>query len=123
MGDSSPDGVKVCVFANAFHSLQVFNEGGSPATMPVVHKEQINNMDYKDYYCTLVPHAQPSITKLVMEGSENCLRSEVKPGPPLTFDEPAGTVASSHVYQAAAKALPNVRILHQGGRALYEDET
>jgi len=118
---SSPDGVKVCVFTNAFHSLQAFNEGGAPATMPAIQKAQINNMDFKDYYCAL-PETQPHITKLVMEGSENCLKSVVTPGPPLTFDEPAGPVASAHVYQAAAKALPNVRILHQGGRALYDDE-
>ena len=61
-----------------------------------------------------------------MEGSENCLKSEVKPGPPLAFDKPQATTASAHVYQAAAKALraqnADLRILHQGGRALYDDE-
>merc|ERR1712025_746193 len=68
--DSSPDGVKVCVFANAFHSRQAFKEGGAPSTMPFVHKEIINNMDFKDFYCSLVPEVQPHITTLIMEGSE-----------------------------------------------------
>jgi len=120
--DSSPDGVKVCVFANAFHSRQAFREGGAPSAMPTVQKEHINNMDFKDFYCSLVPVTQPHITTLIMEGSENCLKSEVTPGPPLSYDEMAATVASAHVYQAAAKALPHVKIVHQGGRALYDDE-
>jgi len=123
---SSPDGIKVCVFANAFHSLQAFNDDGAPAVMDIAQKDRINDMDFKDFYCSLVPFAQPNIKKLIMEGSENCLKSEVKPGPPLAFDKPQATTASAHVYQAAAKALraqnADLRILHQGGRALYDDE-
>merc|ERR1711871_542452 len=49
-------------------------------------------------------------------------------GPPLHFHD-AVTVASAHVYQAAAIALrasqpegQAFRMLHQGGRALYADE-
>jgi len=63
-----------------------------------------------------------------MEGSENCLKSEVQ-GAPLNFSEPGATVASAHVYQAAARAMranqpegQSFQMLHQGGRALYEDE-
>jgi hypothetical protein len=63
-----------------------------------------------------------------MEGSENCLKSEIK-GPPFNFSEPRATIASAHVYTAAAKALcaslpdgESLQMLHQGGRALYDDE-
>merc|ERR1712127_363567 len=43
--DSDPDGIKVCVFANAFHSLQALKEDGalnadgSPLDMAFVDKE------------------------------------------------------------------------------------
>jgi len=64
-----------------------------------------------------------------MEGSENCLKSEVSPGPPLNFGEPKATTASAHVYQVAARALQTTQpegqefeMYHQGGRALYADE-
>jgi len=124
--DSSPNGIKVCVFANAFHSLQAFNDDGASSDMAVVEKEQVNDMDFKDYYCSLVPRMKEGIQKLIMEGSENCLKSEVRQGPPLNFDEPQATTATAHVYQAAARSLiawnPNLQMLHQGGRALYDDE-
>jgi len=124
--DSSPDGFKVCVFANAFHSLQVFKDGGAPTEMAVVDKEITNDMDLKDYYCSLVPKTQPNIKIVVMEGSENCLKSEASPGPPLNFREPRATTASVQVYRAAAMALramqPEVKMFHQGGRALYANE-
>merc|ERR1712070_411142 len=45
------------------------------------------------------------------------------------FGEPRATIASAHVYQAAARALcacqpvgQSFQMLHQGGRALYHDE-
>jgi len=129
--ESDPDGIKVCVFANAFHSLQALKEDGalnadgSPLDMAFVDKEHVNNMDFKDFHCSIVPKMQPHIKKLVMEGSENCLKSEMK-GPPLNFDHPQATLATAHVYQAAARALrsrePNARMFQQGGRALYENE-
>jgi hypothetical protein len=135
--DSKPDGIKVCVFVNAFHSLQAFkNEpsGSSSAPLlpitdvPCVEKERINAFDLLDFYGSLVPRHQRGARVLVMEGSENCLKSENQ-GPPFNFGEPKATVASAHVYQAAAKiisaSLPkeeSLQMLHQGGRALYDDE-
>lgn len=63
-----------------------------------------------------------------MEGSENCLKSEIQ-GPPFNFGEPKATIASAHVYQTAARTLctsllvgESLQMLHQGGRALYDDE-
>lgn len=126
--DSEPDGIKISVFGNAFHALQVFKECGVPAEMPVVHKEKTNDMDFKDYYCSLLPKAQPKIKIVVFEGSENCLKTEPggPPGPPLNFAEPKATIASAHLCQAAAKALramnPDIKMWRQGGRALYADE-
>jgi len=124
--DSEPDAIKVSVFGNAFHSLQVFKEGGVPAEMPFVEKEKFNCMDFKDYYCSFVPKIQPKVKMVVLEGSENCLKSEVSPGPPLNFGEPKATIASAHLVQAAAKALramnPDLKMCRQGGRALYPDE-
>jgi len=123
--DSKPDGIKVCVFANAFHSRQAFKEDGAPLDMSAVNKEHGNHMDFKDFYKVIVPKMQPCIKTLIMEGSENCLKSETK-GPPLNFDEPKATLATAHVYQAAARALtvmePSIRMFQQGGRALYEWE-
>lgn len=134
---SSPDGIKVSVFANAFHSLQAFKNqsSGDPAApllpveeMPFAEKEKTNDNNFMEYYCSLVPRHQPGARILIMEGSENCLKSEVNPGPPLKFDEPA-TIASAHVYQAAARAMREMQpegqifeMYHQGGRALYADE-
>merc|ERR1719329_2065591 len=93
--------------------------------MTFVDKEHVNNMDFKDFYCSILPRMQPNIRKLVMEGSENCVKSDVK-GPPLNFDHPKATLATAHVYQAAATSLrsrePEARMFQQGGRALYEDE-
>jgi hypothetical protein len=67
-----------------------------------------------------------SIQELIVEGSENCLKSEVRQGPPLNFDEPQATTATAHLYQAAARSLiawiPNLQMLHRGGRALYDNE-
>jgi len=135
--DSKPDGIKVCVFANAFHSLQAFkNEpsGSSAAPLlpitevPHVEKERLNAFDMLDFYGSIVPNHQSGARVLVMEGSENCLKSENQ-GPPLNFSEPRATTASAHVYQAAARtlcaSLPEgelLQMLHQGGRALYDDE-
>jgi len=135
--DSSPDGIKVCVFVNAYHSLQAFkNEAaGSSATpllpmagMPFVEKDQVNPFDMVDFYGSLVQKHQHGARVLVMEGSENCLKSEIQ-GPPFNFSEPKATIASAHVYQAAARSLcasqpegQSLQMLHQGGRALYDDE-
>jgi len=134
---SKPDGIKVCVFVNAFHSLQAFkNEpsGSSCAPLlpitevPRVEKERLNPFDVLDFYGSLVPKHQSGARVLVMEGSENCLKSEI-PGPPFNFGEPKATTASAHVYQAAARTLcaslpvgESLQMLHQGGRALYDDE-
>jgi hypothetical protein len=135
---SKPDGIKVSVFANAFHSLQTFKneplgeeeEMLLPITaIPFVEKEKVNAFDVVDYHGSIVPKYQPGAKILVMEGSENCLKSEAKEGPPLNFKEPGSTTASAHVYQAAARAMlahqpegQAFQMLHQGGRALYEDE-
>merc|ERR1719183_839340 len=135
--DSKPNGIKVCVFVNAFHCLQAFkNEpvGSSGAHLlpmvevPRVEKERINAFDMVDFYGQLVPKHQNSAQVIVMEGSENCLKSEVQ-GPPFNFSEPKATIASAHVYQAAARTLcasqpegQSLQMLHQGGRALYDDE-
>jgi hypothetical protein len=135
--DSKPDGIKVCVFANAFHSLQAFKiapvEGSSAPLLPIeevlhVEKERLNAFDLMDFYGSIVPKHQSGARVLVMEGSENCLKSEI-PGPPFNFGEPRATVATAHVYQTAAKALcaslpegESLQMLHQGGRALYDDE-
>merc|ERR1719329_1869595 len=93
--------------------------------MTFVDKEHVDNMDFKDFYGSILPRMQPRIRKLVMEGSENCLKSEVK-GSPLNFDQPKATLATAHVYQAAARSLrsrePEARMFQQGGRALYDDE-
>jgi hypothetical protein len=135
--DSKPDGIKVCVFANANHSLQAFKnepvEGSSAPLLPIeevphIEKERLNEHDLFDFYGSLVPKHQSGARVLVMEGSENCLKSEIK-GPPFNFSEPRATIASAHVYTAAAKALcaslpegESLQMLHQGGRALYDDE-
>merc|ERR1712070_1341925 len=152
--DSKPDGIKVSVFVNAFHSLQAFkNEpvehsappmpitGSNPfdlvpfappllpiAEMPCMEKERVNPFDLVDYYGSIVPKHQSGARVLIMEGSENCLKSEIQ-GPPLNFGEPKATIASAHVYQAAARTLcasqpegQSLQMLHQGGRALYDDE-
>jgi len=123
---SSADGVKICVFANAFHTLQAFNEDGASQSVEVVKKDKLNDMDFRDYHSSLVPMMQPRLTKMVFEGSENCMKSTVSPGPPLRFDEAKATLASAHVYQTAARIQgeqnPGIQIVHQGGRALYDDE-
>jgi len=122
---SKPDGIKVSVFGNAFHSQQMFK---NPITeVPFTEKEQANAFDVVDYYGFIVPKYQGDVTFLVMEGSENCLKSEV--GPALSFSEPKATTASAYVYQVAARAMranqPEGQVfqmLHQGGRGLYPDE-
>jgi len=135
--DSKPDGIKVCVFVNAFHSLQAFkNELSESAAAPLlpitvvphIDKERLNAFDILDFYGTIVPKHQHGARVLVMEGSENCLKAEIQ-GPPLNFSEPRATTASAHVYQAAARTLcaslpegESLQMLHQGGRALYDDE-
>lgn len=124
--DSEPDGIKVSVFANAFHSLQVFNEGGIPDELPSGEKEKLDDRNYRDFYAFLVPKAQPKVKRVVLEGSENCLKSEQTPGPPLNFGQPKATMASAHLCKAIAKALraqnPEIKMCRQGGRALYADE-
>jgi hypothetical protein len=130
---SKPDGIKVSVFVNAFHSLQALkNQPGDLSEMLVVEKEKANASDIKDYYCSIVPKHQSGVQVLVMEGSENCVKSEIPPGtagPPLNYGQPKATTASAHVYRAAARSMrasqPEgqvFRMLHQGGRALYKDE-
>jgi hypothetical protein len=134
---SKPDGIKVSVFANAFHSLQTFKnepfgeeeEHLLPITaIPFVEKEKADAYDVMDYHGVIVPKYQSGAKILIMEGSENCLKSEVA-GPPFNFAEPGATTASAHVYQAAARAMlahqPEGQVFqmkHQGGRALYADE-
>merc|ERR1719454_35256 len=85
------------------------------------HKDKMNDKDCKDFYA-LFAHFQPNARRLVLEGSENCLKSEVTPGPPLNFGQPNATVASAHLCQAIAKTFPNLEMCRQGGRALYDDE-
>jgi hypothetical protein len=122
---SACDGIKVSVFANAFHTLQAFNEDGAQM-VGNIKKEQLNDMDFRDYHCSLVTTVQPCITKMIFEGSENCMKSTVSPGPPLNFGNAQATTASAHVHQTAAKTQslqnPSLQMLHQGGRALYDDE-
>lgn len=134
---SKPDGIKVCVFANAFHSLQAFkNEplGESCASLlpiaelPRVDKERANPFNIEDFYGSIVLPHQSGSQVLIMEGAENCLKSEVQ-GPPFNFKQPQATTASAHVYQGAARTLlasqrkeESFQMLHQGGRALYKDE-
>lgn len=136
--NSKPNGIKVSVFANAFHSLQAYKNqpfGDPPrdllpfSELPFVDKEKTNSFDVVDYYGVIVPKYQSGVEFLVMEGSENCLKAEVSPGPPLDFGKPGATTASAHVYQAAARAMratqpagQQFKMFHQGGRALYEDE-
>merc|ERR1740117_1485711 len=82
---SKPDGIKVSVFANAFHSQQAFKNlpfGDRPAPllpiaeMSPVDKEKPNAFNLMDYYCSIVPQYQNGVKILIMEGSENCLKSE-----------------------------------------------
>merc|ERR1712139_667771 len=96
--------------------------------VPQVEKERVNPFDISDFYGSIVPKHQSGARVLVMEGSENCLKSEIQ-GPPFNFAEPKATTASAHVYQAAARTLcaslpkgESLQMLHQGGRALYEGE-
>lgn len=131
-------GVKTSVFLNAFHSLQAFrgvDAAGGPLlpflqAAACLDKPEPRAFDVLDYYGQLLPKLQPKSRVLVMEGSENCLKAEVSPGPPLNFAEPRATLASAHVFKAAALALagmadggPAARLVHQGGRALYADES
>jgi hypothetical protein len=140
---SKPDGIKVCVFVNAFHSLQAFKNkplGPSAPLLPITEalcvpplvtsqgRHPANPNDFLDYYGSIVPEHQSGARIFIMEGSENCLKSEIQ-GPPLNFGEASATVATAHVYQAAARALcankpvgQPLQMLHQGGRALYDDE-
>jgi len=130
--ESKPNGIKVSVFANAFHTLQAYKN--DPALLPIadvpfVEKEGANPMNYMDYYGTIVPKHQAGVEYLIMEGSENCMKAEVTPGPPLNFAEPRATTATAHVYKVAAMSLrarqpegQELKMYHQGGRALYADE-
>lgn len=123
---SSPHGIKISVMANASHALQVLKEDGAPTLMPLAsEKAEVKDSNYRDFYCSSVPRHQPNIKFVVMEGSENCIRSEVK-GPPLNFGEMRATLATAHLYKAAIMALctmqPDLKMYQQGGRALYADE-
>jgi hypothetical protein len=122
--DSEADGIKASVFINAFHTLQVFKEG-SAEMKSMMLKEELNDKDFRDFY-SLVAKAQPRVRRLILEGSENCLKSEVTPGPPLNFGEPNATIASAHLCLAIAIFLrmlnPEIKMCRQGGRALYSDE-
>merc|ERR1711988_1472651 len=96
--------------------------------VPHVEKERLNAFDMLDFYGAIVPDHQSGARVLVMEGSENCLKSEIQ-GPPLNFGERRATTASAHVYQLAARSLcanlpegETLQMLHQGGRALYDCE-
>lgn len=106
------------------HSLmmrRLFQPNCSCEMIPSMHKEKMNDKDYKDFY-SLVASSQPNAKKLVLEGSENCLKSEVMPGPPLNFGEQNATVASAHLCRAIAIMFPEIEMCRQGGRALYDDE-
>lgn len=128
--DSQPDGVKTSVFANAFHVQQALKNAaqrfpvGELAFSP--DEKRPNPMDVFDYYGTILPKLMCGIDSIVMEGSENCSKSEVSPGPPLIFSEPNATLASAHVYKTAALAMqklsPSFTMFQQGGRALYDGE-
>ena len=135
--NANATGVKVSVFTNAFHALQTFRGLDSAGEQilpfkqapPCLDKPKPQAFDILDYYGQLVPKLQPNSRVLVMEGSENCLKSEVSPGPPLNFGEPLATLASAHVYKAVALTLSSMagegytaRLVHQGGRALYAHE-
>jgi len=54
--DSSPDGIKIGAFDNAFHSLQAFNEDGAPSDMAAVAVEKIDKK--KVSKTTIVPFFQ-----------------------------------------------------------------
>lgn len=135
---ATASGVKVSVFANAFHSLQAFkgvDNSGAPLlpftrAPPRVQTANPRAPNLLDYYGQLLPTLQPTCRLVVMEGSENCLKAEVSPGPPLNFAEPTATLATAHVYRAAALTLASMaaegvspRMVHQGGRALYAHES
>merc|ERR1719263_296944 len=81
----------------------------------------MNDKDFRDFY-TLVALPHLKAKRLVLEGSENCLKSEVTPGPPLDFDQKIATVASAHLVRAIAMKFPEMEMCRQGGRALYHDE-
>lgn len=117
--DSEPNGIKASVFMNAFHALQVFKEGSLDMVFNL--HQQMNDKDVRDFY-SLVANTQPNVRMLVLEGSENCLKSEVTPGPPLDFSQPNAPVASAHLCYAIAKMFPEMEMCRQGGRALYDDE-
>jgi len=135
---SKPHGIKASVFVNAHHSLQAFqNEALGDSSVPLlpitelpyVEKDDVNPFNVVDYYGSLVPKHQGGARILVMEGSENCLKSTEAKGPPFNFGQRRATTASAHVYQAAARTLcanlpegQSLQMLHQGGRALYDDE-
>lgn len=136
--DCAATGVKSSVFATAFHALQVIkNDRGDGSALlpfegaPLPHDAASPRaMNVCDYYGALVATIQPGARTLIVEGSENCIKSEVQPGPPLNYSEPRATLAVAHVYRAAALTMigmaggdaAGIRILQQGGRALYTDE-
>jgi len=133
--NSKPDGIKVSVFANAFHSLQAHENKDDLlpfSELAFVDKEKTNPFDVVDFYGVIVPKYQSGVEYLVMEGSENCLKTKAGvAGSPLDFKTPGATIATAHVYQAAARALratqpegqqSRLKMVHQGGRGLYEDE-
>ena len=92
---------------NAYHSLQAFkDETRLLAEIPIVEKERADPFDALDYYGAIVPGHQRELSVVVLEGSENCLKSEAA-GPPLNFTEPGATTAPAHVYRAADRDAKN----------------
>jgi len=135
---ANASGIKVSVFANAFHSLQAWKNvaAGGAALLPFAAaatetgKARPQPFDVIDYYGQIIPAYQPTTSLIIMEGSENCLKSEVSPGPPLNFGQANAAVASAHVFKLAALTVASLtaegevpRLVHQGGRALYANES
>lgn len=126
--DSSPAGIKVCMFQNAAHTLQVFKEGSLPESFTEAGSDDVSSL--VGFYGSFIRKSMPNVSFLVMEGSENCMKSDLQPGqkgPPVNFSEPRATVATALVYKAAATILevsnkPGFRMIQQGGRALYDGE-
>lgn len=126
--ESTPTGIKVCMFQNAAHSLQMFKEGRLPANFTEADAADVSSV--VGFYASFIRTTVPKASVLVMEGSENGMKSDLQPGqkgPPLNFSEPMATQATALVYKAAASILEasnreGFQMMQQGGRALYGDE-
>merc|ERR1712159_404692 len=116
------------MFQNAAHTLQMFKEGKLPENFSEADAADVSSL--VGFYSSFIRKAMPKVSFLVMEGSENCMKSELQPGqkgPPVNFSEPRATLATALVYKAAASILdiskkPGFQMMQQGGRALYEGE-